>query len=540
MSIFVAMMHRIFYFAHLFFVTLTFVNCAKRGNPSGGSKDSIPPIIVKYNPENYSINFTDDEIRIYFDEYIKLIDINKELIISPPLKYQPEITPLNTGKFIKIIIKDTLKKNTTYSFNFGKSVVDYTEGNIFKYLKYIFSTGSFIDSLKLKGTVKDALLLNSEGTTTVMLYEVNEAFNDSIIYFEKPTYITNTKEESQEFELTNLKEGTYFLIALKDKTNDYIFQPNYDKIGFLEGLITLPSDSSFTINIFKETENYTIKKPKHEGKNHIIFGYNGDAKDLKIELKSSVPKNFESTTYIDSKSDTLHYWFKPFVENDSLIFTVKNKNYVDTLVTRMRDLYADTLLVKPINSGVLTPRDTLKFSATTPLILFDPEKATIINQDSVEIPFKGVIDDRFNTAVLNFDIKIPESYTIQLLPGAFIDFFEQTNDTINVRVRTKENSDYGTLRLILSEPKQLPLIVQLVNTKYKVIQERYYTNDETILFEYIIPGEYYIRVIYDENKNKDWDTGNYLKKIQPETAIYYPKKIEIRPNWSLVETFKLD
>ena len=540
MSIFVPMMHRILYFALLFFVTLTFVNCAKRGSPSGGPKDSIPPIIVKYNPENYSINFTDDEIKIYFDEYIKLIDINKELIISPPLKYQPEIAPLSTGKFIKIIIKDTLKKNTTYSFNFGKSIVDYTEENVFKYFKYILSTGSFIDSLKLKGTVKDALLLNPEGTTTVMLYEVNDAFNDSIIYSEKPTYITTTKEEGQEFELTNLKEGTYFLIALKDKTNDYIFQPKYDKIGFLEGLISIPSDSSFTINIFQEKENYTIKKPKHEGKNHIIFGYNGDAKDLKIELKSSVPKDFEATTYIDSKSDTLHYWFKPFVENDSLIFTVKNKNYVDTLVTRMRNLYADTLVVKPINAGVLTPRDTLKFSATTPLTLFDPEKATVINQDSVVIPFKGVIDHRFNTAVLNFDIKIPESYTIQLLPGAFIDFFEQTNDTINVRVRTKENSDYGTLSLILSEPEQLPVIVQLVNTKYKVIQERYVTNDEPILFEYIIPGEYYIRISYDENKNKRWDTGNYLKKIQPETVIYYPKKIEIRPNWSLVETFKLD
>ena len=114
-----------------------------------------------------------------------------------------------------------------------------------------------------------------------MLYEVNEAFNDSVIYSKKPTYITTTKEESQEFELTNLKEGTYFLIALKDKTNDYIFQPKYDKIGFLEGMISLPTDSSFTINIFKETESYTIKKPKHEGKNHIIFGYNGDAKRFK-------------------------------------------------------------------------------------------------------------------------------------------------------------------------------------------------------------------------------------------------------------------
>ena len=129
-----------------------------------------------------------------------------------------------------------------------------------KYFKYIFSTGDFIDSLNLKGTVKDPLLLNPEGTTTVLLYEVNETFNDSVIYSEKPTYITTTKEESQEFELTNLKEGTYFLIALKDKTNDYIFQPKYDKIGFLEEMISLPTDSSFTINTFKETESYTIKK----------------------------------------------------------------------------------------------------------------------------------------------------------------------------------------------------------------------------------------------------------------------------------------
>ena len=126
------------------------------------------------------------------------------------------------------------------------------------------------------------------------------------------------------------------------------------------------------------------------------------------------------------------------------------------------------------------------------------------------------------------------------MPGAFIDFFEQTNDTINVRVRTKDNSDYGTLNLILSEPKQLPVLVQLVNTKYEVIQEIYYTGDETILFEYLNPGEYYIRIIYDENKNKRWDTGNYLKKIQPETVLYFPKKIEIRPNWSLVETFNLE
>ena len=152
-----------------------------------------------------------------------------------------------------------------------KSIEDNNEGNAFKYFKYIFSTGTYIDSLKLKGTIKDALLLNPEGTTTVMLYEINESFNDSIIFSEKPTYITTTKEDSQEFELTNLKEGNYLLIALKDKTNDYIFQPQYDKIGFIEELINIPTDSSYSLNLFKQKPDYSVEKPKHEGKNHILF-----------------------------------------------------------------------------------------------------------------------------------------------------------------------------------------------------------------------------------------------------------------------------
>ncbi len=533
-------MQRIFYFATLLFVSFTLVNCAKRGTPSGGKRDSIPPIIVKNNPENYSINFTEDEIKIHFDEYIKLKDINKELIISPPLKYNPEITPLSTGKFIKIKIKDTLKENTTYSFNFGKSIIDNNEENEFKYFKYIFSTGTYIDSLKLSGHIEDALLLKPEDVTTVMLYEVNETFNDSIIFKEKPTYITTTKDDTQEFELSNLKEGKYLLIALKDKTNDYIYQPQYDKIGFLSDFITIPTDSVYTLSLFKETPEYYIETPKHEGKNHIVFGYKGDAKDLKIELNKSVPSDFKSTIFKDANTDSLHYWFKPFIESDSLVFTATNKNISDELVVRIRDLYADSLVVKPINSGILTPKDTLKFSSTTPLTKFDNEKIIVINRDSVAVPFKGILNSENNTAVLNFEIEFENSYNIQLLPGAFTDFFENTNDTIFTRVRTKDPSDYGSLSLILNEPKKLPVIVQLVNTKFKVIQERYIINNEPSLFEYLNPGEYYIRIIYDDNENKIWDTGSYLKKLQPETVLYYPKKIEVRPNWSLVETFILE
>ncbi len=524
----------------LLLFSLSFIECAKRGRPSGGKKDSIPPIIVKSNPENYSINFEGDEIKIHFDEYIKLKDLSKELIISPPLKYQPLITPLSTGKFIKIKIKDTLKENTTYSFNFGKSIVDNNEENAFKYYKYVFSTGEYIDSLKLKGTIKDALLLNPEDLTTVMLYEVTETFNDSIIYKEKPTYITTTKDSTQTFELTNLKEGKYLLIALKEKTNDYIYQPKYDKIGFVNEIITIPSDSSYSISLFKETPEYYIAKPKHEGKNHIIFGYEGITEDLKIKLQSKVPNGFKEYTYHEAKIDTIHYWFQPAVENDSLVFIATTAIYQDTLVTRMRDLYADSLKINADNAGILTPKDTLKFSANTPIVSIDSEKITVMNQDSIYIPVRATINKKYNIAALEFPIKDTEFYAVQILPGAFTDFFENTNDTITARVRTKELSEYATLNITLKNLESFPVIVQLVNSKFKVVFERYLTDSNSADFEYIVPGDYYIRIIYDENKNKIWDTGNYLQKLQPEKVIYYPKILEARPNWSLMETFTLD
>tara|TARA_B100001059_G_scaffold154221_1_gene153933 strand:+ start:1043 stop:2674 length:1632 start_codon:yes stop_codon:yes gene_type:complete len=538
--IFVIMMQRIVYFSTLFLIALTTVNCAKRGNPSGGVRDSIPPVIIKINPENYSTNFNEKEIKIYFDEYIKLKDINKELIISPPLKYQPEITPLTIGKFIKIKLGDTLKKNTTYSFNFGKSIVDNNEENKLEYFRYVVSTGNYIDSLKLKGTVNDALLLNTEETTTVMLYEINESFKDSIIFKEKPNYITTIEGSSQDFELTNLKEGTYLLVALNDKSNDYLFQPNYDKVGYLEDFISIPTDSSYSLKVFKQKVPYKLEKPKHDGKNHILFGYTGEAKDLKIDLISNVPDDFKSIVYKDFKSDSLHYWFKPFIENDSLIFSAINGNYKDTLIVRMRDLYSDSLDIKALNSGIISPLDTLKFSSKTPLTYFDTEKISIINKDSITIPFRGKIDFEYNTASLSFDVEESQSYKIQLLPGAFIDFFENTNDTIFTAVRTNEASDYGSLTVILNEPSQFPAIVQLVNTKFKLIREQFIETNEKILFDYIHPGEYYIRLIYDENGNKKWDPGNYLEKEQSENVIYYPTKLEIRANWSLIETFNLE
>jgi len=534
------MKHRLLYVPILFLFLLSFVDCAKKGTPSGGKKDSIPPVIVKSSPENYSTSFTGNEIKITFDEYIKLKDLQKELIVSPPLKYTPQITPLNASKTLKIKILDTLKENTTYSFNFGNSITDNNEGNAFEYFKYVFSTGTYIDSLKLSGKVKDAQFISPEQPTSLLLYEVNELFKDSLVFSEKPTYITTSKDTTNTFEFTNLKEGSYLLVALKEENNDYTFQPKKDKIGFINSNIDIPNDSSYTITLFKEDFPNKIGRPKHITKNHISFGYEGNADSLSLELISDKPVGFDSRLLKDLKTDSLQYWFKPETTLDSLVFIARNYSKVDTLNVRIRDLYRDTLRFNPLNAGILTARDTFKIKANTPIINIDSEKLQIIDKDSVVISATLSLDTIYNLAKVIFAIEEEQIYKVQLLPGAFTDFYNARNDTLKYAIPTKSISDYGTLNMTLVNVPETPIIVQFVSETYVVLQEKLLTENETVLFDYIAPGNYFVRIIYDDNDNGKWDSGDFLQRKAPEKIIYYPSKIEVNTNWSLNETFILD
>ena len=163
-------MDRPYYKLLLLLVVLVVSSCAKRGTITGGSKDTLAPILKVSLPKNGTVNFQGKEIKLVFDEYVKLKGINKQLIVSPPMKTPPEIFPQNASKTITIKIKDTLQPNTTYSFNFGQSIEDNNEGNPYSQFKYVFSTGSYIDSLKLNVKIKDALEKKSDNFVTVMQY----------------------------------------------------------------------------------------------------------------------------------------------------------------------------------------------------------------------------------------------------------------------------------------------------------------------------------------------------------------------------------
>lgn len=517
-------------------IVLVLWSCAKRGHITGGEVDLYPPKILKTTPENFSTNFNTKEIVIVFDEYVKLKDINKQLIVSPPLKYRPEITPYTASKQIKIRLRDTLQPNTTYSFNFGQSIEDNNESNKLRGFKYVFSTGSYIDSLSLSGFVKDALEKETESYVSVLLYEVNEQFNDSIVYKENPRYVTTTMDSTTSFTLENLKEGNYLLVALKDQNNNFRFDPQHDKIGFHKEIITVPTEENFKLELFKEVLDFKPVRAFESSNNKIVLAYEGNPEKAKIELRNGNEKLETRITPLQER-DSLQIWYRP-IEADSLMLSVQNDTLEKSFTVKLREKKTDTLIVSPKISRTFGFRDKATVEFSTPIELIDFSKI-LMYKDSVHINSQTYYREQSQSIEIDFEREEKQKYTFMMLPEAVTDFFGKTNDTLKVDFSTKNYSDYGNLKVVLQNVKEFPVIVQLTDNKGKVVAEHYSEEENTAEFMYLSPAVYTLRMIYDNNKNQIWDTGNYLKKIQPEKVVYYPEPIDVRANWDIEQTFIL-
>lgn len=533
------MFKRLFQNLILIFIVITVASCANRGTPSGGEKDTEPPQIIKSEPDNFSTNFKGDEIKIYFNEYIKIKNLQKQLIVSPPMDNQPNITPLGSAsKYIKIKILDTLQPNTTYAFNFGQSIVDNNEENPYPYFRYVFSTGDYIDSLSVSGQILDAKERTTDKFVSVMLYEIDSTYTDSIIFKKKPKYITNTLDSVTTFKIDNIKAGIYKIIALKEENSNYTFQPKYDKMGFFNGVVNVPTDSLFTLKLYNEELDFKAIRPKQEASQRITFGYEGDYRDVQIELLDNTPDDFESRITKDPKTDTLYYWYKPKLELDSTRFVVKNKSYIDTLDFKFREMKKDSLVLKASPSGIIHFYQDFQLQANIPFSKINENNITIINKDSINVPFTATLQELENIYTFKFDKKESEGYRIQMLPNSLEDFFGNTNDTLNYSIRANNKSDYGNIRVRLINPK-FPLIVQLVDDKGNVDYERYTTESSIVDFNDLIPKTYFLRAIFDTNGNKKYDPGNFLKKQQPERVSYAQNIDEVRANFDYIIDFIL-
>lgn len=555
--------------------------CANIVTPSGGDKDIAPPKILQLVPENQSLNFSSKSFVISFNEFVQLNDISSQLIVSPPLKSLPEF--IVKGKNVIVKFNEALLPNTTYTMNFGSAIRDINENNPLEGFTYVFSTGSFIDSLSLKGTVRNALTLENEKEVLVLLYEED---TDSIPFLKLPYYYAKT-DGSGIFALDNLKSGKFKLVALKDENSSFLYD-DFDKerIGFVDTLVSpyfiekakpekadsLKSDSipvakadtiskemgmkksgekTLSLYIFKEEKSKQyFKKAYCEYYGKLVFIFNKKPEEL---ILNTLNTSFKKEWNIQEQSvtgDTVIVWLSD-VEMDSLKLEISDKgNVLDTV----------ELALKKRNDKIETQGGSSKGAKkTAPFkLLIEQSKAALIHNAAKDfyitfnhpvkdyvvenfmlkedsLPVKFVLDSKdpaLRKYLIRYKWKEEKKYELFIPPSTVTDIFDLKNDSIKINFTTQAKTYFGNVQFTLkAKPDQY--ILQLTDDKNNIVFEKPATGNDKFSVEGLDPKSYNLRLVVDENNNGKWDTGNYLQKRQAEKIIPYPKKVTVRSNWDV-------
>lgn len=254
-------------------------SCANIIPPAGGPRDSLPPVLISSKPVDSTKNFKDKKIVLTFDEYVEIQDVQKNLLVSPIPKVTPSVErKLNT---ITIGIKDTLQPNTTYTFDFGNSIKDLNEGNVFKNFTYIFTTGNYFDSLTLRGKVILATDGSVDTTLTVMLHK-NRA--DSAVSKEKPKYVAKLDKQGN-FYFRNLPRDTFAIYAIKDESGTYRFSGRDQLFAFADNPVVAGDTSFTTLYAFPDNEGSSSSLPPKRQQ---------PSKDKRLVLKNNLDNNQQS------------------------------------------------------------------------------------------------------------------------------------------------------------------------------------------------------------------------------------------------------
>lgn len=483
--------------------------------PTGGEKDINPPKLVKAKPLNLSTNFNSKNIELTFNEYLNLKDIQNQFIISPS---DIEADIKKDGKKIIIKLSNTPKSNTTYILNFGDAISDYTENNILKDFKYIFSTAENIDSVKFEGDIIDAYKMEPIKDVIVCLY--SDTTSDSIVYKRKPDYTVRT-DDFGKFKFTNLKNSKYRFFAIKESNNNKIFDSQDEQIAFSDTIINLNQNLVISnIKIFTENPKERKLLSKDISYQKVVLILN---KKNNIQL---IDVNPEIDTIIYSKDkDTIITYYKNNADSTSLYLSENNK--IDTVNVK----FPKSLKKKDLNISF----DTKLFN--NKIILQSSDYFHINNLDSIKLHEDSTIIDfkikrlEYNKFELAYNFDKEKKYTITIGDSAFVSFQKMYNKKIKTGIGFYTDEELGTLNI--KSKINNNIIYELLNEKNEIVKRSISNKEENINYTQLIPGTYRLRIIKDLNKNGVWDTGNYIQKIQPEEINYYINPIKIRANWDM-------
>jgi len=549
-------------------------SCAStKAAPTGGPKDTIPPVVTAFLPAENTTSFPIEkgEITLTFDEYVQIKDANKNIILSPPQK--KAVKTRIKGKNVVVSFQEPLDTNQTYSLNFGAGIVDNNEGNPLYGLSYSFSTGKYIDSLMLSGTVVDAFSLFPIENATIALYLVAK---DSTVITDRPDAIARSDKWGY-FTVRNLKPLPYHVFAYTDGNTNNRYDQGGEQIAFLDTTITptkvmkkdspelqyydpkdtlacLQRPSEMTLNLFTEKSPIQfIKEYKRFSRRGMGIRFNAE----NATIDSIGIKGIGKERLVTQNNIT----------NDSLTVWIKGGNKIaDTLLFSLKYLKTDSLgklsptvenlrMVAPYEKKENRRRDksSKDDEKRKDLLEFDIyANNKSVEQEGIVLEFKEPLID-INLDTISFRMRNPKmvesdvkftveqdmpqitryiikpemqfekgnDYEIYFPTAAFRDINGFTNDSSVTKISLPTDDNLSSITFEMKNV-DARYIVELVNpSRSQVFRKYIIDNDCDLLFPYLSAGDYSLRITEDKNKNGIIDTGDLLKRKQPEKVMLY-------------------
>lgn len=516
---------------------LVISSCASVQSPTGGPRDTIPPKIVSEEPKNLTRNFVAEKIEIEFDEYIKLANEFTEISISPALDALPEFKARK--RILEIKFTEPLAEKTTYTINFGKAITDVNESNILTNYTYVFATGDQIDSLSLSGTVTSALTKEKLKDVTVFILPTSQ---DSLFGKKRASFFTTT-DTAGAFSLKNLREDTYRIYALSEQGGgDRIYNGQNEEIGFLKDSIVLNKNIEDTqLEVFKPVpNNFSVADRKIESDGRIFLMFNKPLLKPSVIIIDPVDLNAVKTAEISSTRDTALIWLPDLTFDSIKVAVADDGRPLDTITLRRskRDTYNRLVLVSDnIPGNKIRPKSDFLLRLTSPIASAQESQIKLL-EDSVEVKFQLVKQagtDRVYS--LKYPWKLNRDYNLRVNDNAFTDKFGNKSKIYIKRFTLDTEDNYGNISIKVSVPDTLrSYIIQWMDDRETIYRQDVINKNTTVNYLTYPTAKYRVRVIYDENKNGIWDTGNVIKRQQPEKTWTFEKIISLRPNWDLEET----
>lgn len=565
--------------------------------PSGGPKDTIPPVITKLDPLPGTVNVPRHKTKLFleFNEYVTVKD-PKSLFLSPPLEKSPKFKL--KGKGVLVSFESDLDSNKTYTLDVTNAIGDNNEGNMFPGYTLVFSTGDRIDSMMVTGIVQDCNTLQPLKGATVMLYKDHA---DSAIFLKRPDAAVKTDDWGY-FCLRNIQDTVFRMYAIIDENNNNLYEAESEKVAFIDSLVkpvnvvndTLPElqkyDMKDTVNCLARKNEYELsifrEKPSKQlivnkervGERTAYITFMAPYAQIDSIWIKGVPSD-KLITQFNIMQDSLEIWVNdPKEQPDTFYLNVK---YMKTDTLGMLNSFTEELRLAKPKKGLAakTSRKDIKKEDTTAVFTLEAKPETV-EQYGFVFEFKyPLVEDAFDSLTFRYlnpkQQEFKEKYSVtqdslnlrkyvvrpnvDLLPGyeyflkvphrKFKDINGFYNDSTEVKVTLPNDDKLSSISLVLSNVSN-KYIVDLLNEKRDQVLRSYIIDkDSTLPFPYLKAGKYSIRITEDVNRNGIVDTGNLLEKKQPEKVLFYkledgsflidiPEMTELEQNIDVAEMFK--